>query len=342
MKKNATIEFIVYMATNIVNGERYIGATKLGINARRDRHFKDCNRKGRDCPRFYNAIRKYGRDAFEWTVLTTLPTVEKMYKEEERLIALLKPEYNIAAGALIFTSKEKQTEFQAASAQRRSKPVICLNDGIVYPSAAAAAKAYGVERHNLAQLCNRGGVMRNGLSFIFFTEPMSDEERLSLLSSVQERKVSSEDSRVKKLAKTNGRSVTCLNDGIIYQSALAAERDKGLVRGIVQYLCKTGKTHKSGLCFAYGAITGEERLRFFEKAKAKKAKTLAGWKEKLSKLRSFPVICINTGEIYPNTAAAGRACGLSGGRISELCRDGRKSKTGLSFRYLELQTRMVA
>ncbi len=51
----------VYLATNTANGSIYIGKSKLGLAFRRRTH-----EKGRDPTVFLNAIRKHGKEAFDW------------------------------------------------------------------------------------------------------------------------------------------------------------------------------------------------------------------------------------------------------------------------------------
>lgn len=323
------------MATNIVNGKRYIGATRKGLEGRSNRHFKDARRKTRDCPRFYDAIRKYGRDAFEWTTLSVLSSVEEMYQEEERLIALMKPEYNIASGGLIFISKEKQTKFATDSANRSSKPVICLNDGAVYPSASAAARFYGVSNKNLQQLCNRVGIMRNGLSFIFFTGPISDEDREKLLNDRRLSKSASERARIEKISSIISRPVTCLNTGIVYTSARVADKAINVALGTVEYLCRVGRANRSGHAFSFGKLSDEERLRLLDIASKNRNDVDMGWKEKLSKKHSRVVICGNTNMTYKNHEAAADAHGVSPWTVRDLCRSGKSSRSGKIFSYLD-------
>jgi len=93
--------YIVYVATNIVNGNRYIGVTSRGLSYRKSNHYSKARAKfsnGGSCPKFHAAIRKYGEDAFSWEILEIHANIDDMIAAEIRLIAELKPEYNLAAG----------------------------------------------------------------------------------------------------------------------------------------------------------------------------------------------------------------------------------------------------
>ena len=58
---------LIYMAINITNNKKYIGKTKFSLNKRKIQHKNNanCNRPGH----FYNAIRKYGFEVFDWFIL---------------------------------------------------------------------------------------------------------------------------------------------------------------------------------------------------------------------------------------------------------------------------------
>lgn len=61
---------IVYFARNRVNGKGYVGKTKRSLEARVDEHLRYAKN---GCPwLFHRAIRKYGADAFTWSVLLDL------------------------------------------------------------------------------------------------------------------------------------------------------------------------------------------------------------------------------------------------------------------------------
>lgn len=88
---------IAYMATNSVNGKRYIGITSRPLYVRVKEHCKPSviNDSTRPISR---AINKYGIDQFRFTVLAELPSFEDALLKERRLVKEIKPEYNATKG----------------------------------------------------------------------------------------------------------------------------------------------------------------------------------------------------------------------------------------------------
>ena len=92
-----TLPAIVYLVTNKVNGKRYIGVTTKAMRRRMAEHFSHA-KMGRGNGAFYRAIRKYGRHAFEFSILAHCATGAEALQTEILLIAQLQPEYNSTAG----------------------------------------------------------------------------------------------------------------------------------------------------------------------------------------------------------------------------------------------------
>ncbi len=57
---------IIYKVTNKINGKSYIGFTTKTLIQRKCQHKKYCNKKKR---KFYDAIKSYGWDNFEWEII---------------------------------------------------------------------------------------------------------------------------------------------------------------------------------------------------------------------------------------------------------------------------------
>lgn len=196
---------VVYIATNLVNGKRYIGATKWSLQCRKTRHiWAASNPKKRECLHLADAIRKHGADMFRWTVLATFENDDDAFALEKRLILTLKPEYNMTEGGkgfgIGFWTKERRAEQSKRYTGRRmsrrqrkflsdlgkknrekwapfaklgpkavQKSVVCLDDGRTFESIGSAAAHYGVARSALSELClgQRGRKSVGGMRFAF-------------------------------------------------------------------------------------------------------------------------------------------------------------------------------
>jgi group I intron endonuclease len=125
---------VVYLATNRLNGKRYIGVTSRGLAARRRQHETAPNGRAVTCRYFHAAVKKYGPDAFDWAVLATCDTFESALLEEVRLISKIKPEYNLTTGGqgakgAVF-SKERRERIASAKRGMKCSEEHCRNIGL--------------------------------------------------------------------------------------------------------------------------------------------------------------------------------------------------------------------
>ena len=120
---------IVYLATNRVNGKRYVGVTGKRLRWRRAGHEYEALKGNAGCRKFHAAIRKYGPAAFEWTELERFESYEDALAGEVRLIADLKPEYNILIGGQSGRGFKHTAEWKAAKSAsmtgRKHSPEVC-------------------------------------------------------------------------------------------------------------------------------------------------------------------------------------------------------------------------
>lgn len=183
---------LVYMATNLINGKRYIGVTGRNLWRRRTEHKCLARRGGQSL--FYKALRKYGADLFRFSILTTCADAADALREEARLIDLLKPEYNICrggGGAVGRPCTERQREtnrrlhsgnryrlgkphtvetknrlraaaschletwerYRAMGPKAIARPVRCLDDGLLHESVKAAGRFYGIVPSSINEVC---------------------------------------------------------------------------------------------------------------------------------------------------------------------------------------------
>lgn len=225
---------IVYQAVNRINGKRYIGVTTQSLAGRRSGH------KGRsarsDTPTVFDlAIRRYGIEAFEFSILTRFDNRLEAAAEEIRLISETKPEYNISRGGDgIMPPSEEQFAFFAAgrekAKERRKRPVICLSDGKIFSSSAEAADHYGTTRSALCVHLKGQRAMVAGRFFSYYTgpeKPFDDPARaLQDLRAEQRRKFligQANKSPVKNWNRASQKkAIVCITDGREFDSIRAA------------------------------------------------------------------------------------------------------------------------
>lgn len=79
---------LIYKITNRINGMCYIGQTKRTLKERIYDHFSLAD--DLECTRYlYNAIRKYGKDNFDYEQIDTASTVEELTEREDYWIVKL-------------------------------------------------------------------------------------------------------------------------------------------------------------------------------------------------------------------------------------------------------------
>jgi group I intron endonuclease len=105
---------IIYKATNIINGKSYIGQTKSNLERRMKGHV-DSALKNNDNRHFYNSIRKYGSQKFQWQILEHCDSKEELDEMEFHYIMqynTYKNGYNLTLGGDGGNTKSKYTKEQ--------------------------------------------------------------------------------------------------------------------------------------------------------------------------------------------------------------------------------------
>ena len=222
----------IYMATNRLNGKRYIGVTGKGLKLRRARHLYRASIGDRGCPRLYDALRKYGAKNFKWQVLATFAFKEMAYHHEFVLVEKLKPEYNVYEGGNAGPDEAPN-----------KKPVICLNDGKIYDSATEAARAYGCDNSEVSKACKGTGIHAKWKYFRYYLRPLSQAEREQLIEmdkNARTKRMFRGGSRKANMIKGNarrGKEVICIEDGKVFDSASAAARYYDLNKSSMIEMC---------------------------------------------------------------------------------------------------------
>lgn len=241
--------YLVYMATNRVNGKRYIGITKRDFAVRKRQHLRLAEDGNNVCCKFYSAIRKYGKKSFDWKIVASDLSQRDAFSKERALIKKIRKtgeEYNIKDGGT-----------GGGGVAYNRQPVICLDDGVVYKSLTAAAKAYNIcHASEVSANCSGKRIHVKGKHFCYGSEPLSKKKRLRLV----EEMIASQAKRRRRVKKHKGlygeivdgrdssgrlasgpmsisKQVICLDDLEIFPSATAAALHYQVARSSLIELC---------------------------------------------------------------------------------------------------------
>ncbi len=190
---------LVYMATNIINGKRYIGVSRRTIEYRRYHHFFHAKKGGSTI--FARAIRKYGESAFKFEIIDTPDTYDEALTIEIEKIEELKPEYNMAGGGrgaknvtwnperrikalagmrASWTEQRRKTaserwkgkppsiitlEAAWAATRQSSRSIICLDTGVRFGSATEAADRLNIPLKGIRNVLCGAQVRTRNLRF---------------------------------------------------------------------------------------------------------------------------------------------------------------------------------
>lgn len=105
-----------YLITNKINGNRYIGITKMPSKGWIG-HRKNARNKYRS--RLCAAIRKYGAENFYLELIGSADGWENLCKLETEMIAKLKPEYNMTSGGEGIPNAAPETRARMSSTRKK-------------------------------------------------------------------------------------------------------------------------------------------------------------------------------------------------------------------------------
>lgn len=354
---------IVYQAVNSMNGKKYIGVSKNALKIRTSQHF--CAAAKGSPMVFAKAIRKYGKEAFVFSVLHEVDDYREALRLERKLIAEHRPEYNTAAGGIgpmdvkwsderrakiipalrrswTEERKEKASKAQKAtwSEERKlaasklaksrpakmKRPIVCLSEGRWFEGIKAASLAYGIGHRNITAVCNGEYFQAGGLRFADCPFPPSEDELRILLEDNLERE------RISRLNRNSDkrRAVIRIADGVLFGSISEAAKMAGLSQSRIQQMCNGigfGFKYADAICDPIPIRATTEQL---VAAKKKRLEALTLGVETNKK----KVLCLDSGEVFSSISEAARTYNVHVSALSAaIYRNGKAS--GLRFQFME-------
>lgn len=259
--------YILYMATNLVNGKRYIGQTWQTLANRKSKHISD-SLSGREKCYFNLAIVKHGKQNFIWKEIDRVFTAKasdaleihyiKYYKTRDRNIG-----YNLARGGRVNRGFKKTAEQNKAASERMkrlyaegkiiapskgkiyseeqkikmigynplSKEVRCTETGQIYPSIREAARQTGTNRSSLRHVIIGNQLTAGDLHWESYPRTQVDKDRDN-----------------KKMRKRK-RQVLCNETGIVYKTIKAASSATGADETMIGQILDKKRNSTKGLTF---------------------------------------------------------------------------------------------
>lgn len=324
---------IVYQATNRVNGKRYIGVTIKSRNIRRGQHlYVSYKAEQATCRIFHAAIRKYGPEAFMWETLDVYKTKSAALDAEKRFIAELNPEYNISKGGqgnngvkwteirkIEFGNRMRGRVMSPAARQKwhasyaecgYQNPIICLDDGKEFRTAAEAGRYYKCSSNAISAASNGKARSVKGRHFAKNNQLWSEERRLAEISRIEEERTDVKKA-VERTPEWNAKIGEALKGRQTSPETIAKLRGQKRSPEVVEKFRERANTPESLERWAQYSNLGPAAL-------------------------SREVICLDHDAKFPSASAAADFYGLSKSLVIEVCNrhPRRVAARGMIFRYV--------
>lgn len=144
---------LIYSATNTINGKVYIGQTVGTLSDRKKQHKYDAYKRcaNKTSIYFYNAIRKYGWGAFEWSVLEEHDDQDVINELEKWYIKCI-GDYNVCKGGHIGHTAPHTEEAKKKIGDSNRGAYLCI----------ASDRAWHYT-DDLASFCNDNSLVYGGM-----------------------------------------------------------------------------------------------------------------------------------------------------------------------------------
>lgn len=249
----------VYLATNKVNGKRYVGVTRKSVRGRFTAHVYHARKKPRTY--FHHAIAKYGPEAFTVEAVASCLHPETVSEVERTVIQQLKPEYNQTNGGEFTVGKrvprevvekiragnvgKKRTPEQNAANSAQAKARWESNPK--YREIAVAALTKG--RANCDESKRIAAAAASARSRVW---TLDSRAKLSASCTGRRHTQGTKD----RIAAAKMRPVSCLNTGALYGSISEAAQATGISISGISKVCLGQRNAVNGLRFEFADKRG--------------------------------------------------------------------------------------
>lgn len=241
--KKTTDWGFIYIITNIINGDFYIGQTRFeNPKVRLTAHISNALRRNIHNNRFYNAIEKYGQESFIFSVIYECPK-ELLDFVEIYFISKYSPVYNTSQGGKStkgFLGKSLSKAHKDALTNSNKKVVYQYTLDGQYVGKYSSISDYGnLNKCNSKTIshCLRG-IQKTALGYRWFREYLGNKiEPLAPFKSVKARAIQLIDNEGNKIRRWD-----CMSD---------ACKELNLDTGKVTLVCQGKRKTTKGFKFRY-------------------------------------------------------------------------------------------
>ena len=284
--------FVIYGFENKINHKMYIGQTQRTLKERIKQHLRDDL-----CVDL--SIKKYGIGNFHVIVLEECKTLEELNEREiywiKRLNCKTPNGYNRTDGGEGSKGYTHTSEEISKNAFKRA--VRCVETGEIFPSIKSAAAWANGSSACILYAC------KNGTKSAGYHWRYVDNASRGYTHRVSNK-------------NRKKRAVHCVEKNITFESIAAVAAWIGAPTSNIIGACKNPQKTVKGYHFFY---VGEP---CFNEEKCKR----------ISTKNSKPVLCVETGIIYPSSIAAAEAIGTQPWNINAVCRGEQRTSGGYHWR----------
>jgi group I intron endonuclease len=244
----------VYLLTNQVTGDTYVGITTRAVRARWKEHTYKAN--GRRCTTWlHRAIRKYGPEAFSVAEMATALNQPALLQAEMYFIRDIAPTYNQSHGGEGTTGRKFSPDVLAArnaklrgrkkSPEERAR-ISAGRRAAMTPEIRAQAALHLVSARLKVNEGKRIEAVRRSST----ERVWSEESRAKLSASCMGRRYPPD--VIDRMKRAKMKPVVCVTNGKRYDNAKDAAKELGIGHGSVIRVLKGKYPAVKGLSFTYG------------------------------------------------------------------------------------------
>ena len=321
----------IYKITNTITGDFYIGQT-------RDFHERQLQHKREPQPKMRDDVEKYGWDAFIFEIVEECSVEELNDRENEYILKLdppyntikihnwthtpetclkisqkligrkIKPETREKISRTLIGTTNGNTSFLGKkhtlkARMKLSKPIICVETKEIFWSIQTAAECFNISEGNIVAVLSGRQITAGGFHWQY-----ADDELNKKIRDTDKRK----------------KAIICTENGNVFDSVEQAAINMSLNPCGISHVLNGRTKTCGGFHFEYL----DSSLEKTNEEKGSIRKNVLGTKP-------VPIICIETGKIFPTVKSASNEVKVAHQSISAVLSGRRMTAGGFHWKYLE-------